>query len=400
MFTTNFIDRLIALGDRIDHEEMHRALRAVAKERDFLRAIFDSMVEGVLVLTRAGRVTFLNRAAKHLLALRAEDREFDSIEECIFDPDLRERIETAHDERDRLIDEEVVTRYRHQRILLVNVVPIDDGGQNAIGSIVLLLDITQRKENENRLHRAEHLASLTTVFAGLAHEIRNPLNSMGIHIQLSQRALRNIAQETDCDVGKIQDHLQIVTGEVDRLNQVVERFLNAVKEKPLAMGPCEVTELLTSTVQLLQPELEKESVQVEFRTPEEPVVVWADREDLRLALINLLRNAIEAMPGGGDIQVTVETQHDEVRLRIQDNGVGIRESDLDRIFDPYFTTRAEGTGLGLMIVNRVVKEHGGRIDVHSQLGIGTEFLLIFPRYRGGPKLIEMTPEPASGSTAS
>lgn len=395
MLTKNFIDRLIALGDRIDRQEIHRTLRTVAEERDFLRIIFNSMREGVVVLTRSGKVTFLNRAAKHLLALRAEDDQFARLEDCVFDLNLLDMIRSAHDQGDRIIDREVITRHRVERHLNVNVIPLVEGDGGSPGSVVLLLDVTARKEDDDRLRRAEHLASLTTVFAGLAHEIRNPLNSLGIHLQLAERSLKSLAlEDTSGDGARIQHHLEIVGGEVERLNQVVERFLHAVKEKPLQLRHCGISEILGSTIEMLRPEFEAENIRVEFRQESEDDALMADPEDLRLAFVNLFKNAIEAMPGGGDIVLTVRSDHDTVRIHINDTGVGIRESDLSRIFDPYFTTRAEGTGLGLMIVNRVVKEHGGRIEVKSRLGIGTEFILTFPLYRGGPKLIKMA-EPAA-----
>ncbi len=234
-----------------------------------------------------------------------------------------------------------------------------------------------------RLSLAEKLASRTTISAGIAHEIRNPLNSLSIHLQLAEKQWNGIKHtlerlhQTEPEalprpgMEKLEGNLRVIRDEVERLDRVVKNFLLAVRPQQPNWSFVDIERAVTGALQVLEPEIGQHAISLVLEPLEEPLTVPMDEFQIRQALINLIRNAIDAQPAGGAIRVRLTKLPDRVRIQILDSGEGISKENLNRIFEPYYPTRAQGTGLGLAVVERIVREHRGRIRIESEPGKGT-----------------------------
>jgi two-component system, sporulation sensor kinase E len=236
-------------------------------------------------------------------------------------------------------------------------------------------DITEKRRKEAQLRRAESLASLTTLAAGVAHEIKNPLGSLSIHIQLIRKALQN---QERVEISFLERHLGVVDEEIERLNKIVVDFLFAVRPMDVKLRESDPGELVEGIAEIVKPEAERAGVMIELDVAEDLPRVALDDRLMKQAVLNLVKNALAAMPGGGKLRLTAERVEDEVRIGVEDSGVGISEEDLPKIFEPYFTTKENGTGLGLTITFKIVREHDGEIMVSSHPGHGSTFMISLP----------------------
>jgi two-component system, sporulation sensor kinase E len=236
-------------------------------------------------------------------------------------------------------------------------------------------DITEKRRKEAQLRRAESLASLTTLAAGVAHEIKNPLGSLSIHIQLIRKALQN---KERVELAYLERHLGVVDEEIDRLNKIVVDFLFAVRPMDVKLREADPGELIAGIAEFIKPEAERAGVMIELTVGEDLPRVALDERLMKQAVLNLVKNALAAMPGGGKLRLSAERVEDEVRISVEDSGVGISEEDLPKIFEPYFTTKENGTGLGLTITFKIVREHDGEIMVTSRAGHGSTFQISLP----------------------
>jgi len=236
-------------------------------------------------------------------------------------------------------------------------------------------DITEKRRRDAQLRRAESLASLTTLAAGVAHEIKNPLGSISIHIQLIHKAL--MGREA-VEVPFLERHLGVVEEEIERLNKIVVDFLFAVRPMDVQLRDRDPGELVRGIADFIRPEAEATGVSVELSIADNLPRVALDERLMRQALLNLVKNSLAAMPGGGELRLAAEGSEDEVRLSVSDTGVGISEEALPKIFEPYFTTKENGTGLGLTITFKIVREHDGEIAVSSRPGLGSTFTISLP----------------------
>jgi signal transduction histidine kinase len=232
----------------------------------------------------------------------------------------------------------------------------------------------QRKsrELERRARVAEKLAAVGTLSAGLAHEIRNPLNAASLQMQLLERRLRR-----DGNDPKFLDPVLMVQRELDRLSHLVDDFLRFARPADLYVRRIDASALVEYVVELLRPEARKLGIALTAEIPSEPLHIAGDREKLQQVAINVVRNAIEALEStGGNIIVTLEWGPDGmVRLSVRDDGPGIPEEIITRIFEPFFSTKPMGTGLGMAITHSIVQQHGGSIQITVDHGTQVEIML-------------------------
>ena len=240
------------------------------------------------------------------------------------------------------------------------------------GSLIHIADITERRSREARMRRMENLASLTTLAAGVAHEIKNPLASISIHVQLMKKALGG------GKAGAIDRYLEVVNEEIERLNQIVVDFLFAVRPMDLEMRRGSINILIEELLEFLSFELNEAKIECRLELAENLPRIDFDARYMKPALINLIKNAIAAMPFGGDLIIKTETQDGEIRISVADTGLGIDEENIPKIFEPYFTTKETGSGLGLTLVFKIVREHQGEINVRSKAGEGAVFSISLP----------------------
>jgi signal transduction histidine kinase len=305
------------------------------------------------------------------------------IEACNFDPEIRDVLERALAGVERVIDQEVHLK-RTDKTFMLSIIPLmhDDMVE---GHIILLVDVTEKKMKEIQLRQVESLAALTTLSAGVAHEIKNPLTSIDIHIQLLKREIDRLEGDESKNMRNL---LVIVKEEVDRLNSIVQDFLFAVRPMSMNLGRENVNELITDLVQFMKYELEEADIEVVLELEKDLPTILIDPKYLKQALLNILKNSIEAIGEGGVITLKTYSSNDgDVVIEVVDDGKGIPEEVMGKIFEPYFTTRKFGTGLGLVIVYKIVKEFGGDIKVRSEEGAGTTFTVTLPVYEKKSKLL-------------
>jgi signal transduction histidine kinase len=241
----------------------------------------------------------------------------------------------------------------------------------------LRTNIERQRKLEHDLRQSERLSALGRLVAGVAHEVRNPLASMKLKIQMARR-VRNAPE-------KLDDTFRVVTEEIDRLDALVRRLLELGRKPVLDQKEFDLCELLRHRATILSPLAQRSGVEIVIDAPVEKIEIEGDHDRLAQVIDNVMQNALEAMPDGGKLTVTCQSSPDQnasslVRLVIEDTGRGIRPEDRDHVFEPFYTGREEGTGLGLAIAREIIEAHGGRITFESRRKGGTRFLVELPRH--------------------
>ena len=243
-----------------------------------------------------------------------------------------------------------------------------------IGALAIFYDqrrhVMRVQELEADLRRKERLASLGDLASGVAHEVRNPLNSISLGLQRLQ---------TECPTDEEGERfIGLMRSEVRRINDIIERFLHLARPPRMELCECDLKGLVSEVADLMRDEAQAKGVRIDAHLPPNPAIAYLDCPQIRQAFMNLALNAIQATPEGGVVAFGLEKRGKEWRIRVSDTGPGISPQVRERIFDPYFTTKEGGVGLGLTLAQRVVEEHGGRIEVESRMGKGTTFTVILP----------------------
>jgi len=388
-----FLERALAKAWRMDAGQLRDLLVSVASENSLLEAVLESTLDGIVVCDPDDVPLLFNKAAERLLPLALEGAFDRPLWESVTDDDLADFLEEVLRSDGKELDRAfAVDSKGASRIVSVSVTPLVRE-RSVQGTLVHVEDVTDKKREEARLRRAESLASLTTLAAGVAHEIKNPLGAVGIHLQLARKALAAEAKGHGCEIdGKVTRHLDVVEEELDRLNRIVLDFLFAVRPMDVAPEEDDLDKVVREAAELVRPEAEGAGVRLELSLSLSLPRVRIDRRYVRQAILNLAKNAIAATPEGGVLRFATARTDEAVALEISDTGAGIAEENLGKIFEPYYTTKSDGTGLGLTITYKIMKEHGGDIQVRSRPGQGTTFTLVFPLPRTERRLLEYDAE--------
>lgn len=370
-----FVERALAKIGRLNEEQMRSLLYDLAEENGRMEAALDSMLDGIVVCDRDHFPIIYNKAAERMLRLAGPDPAERPLWQSVEDEDLAEFLHSTLENEDSVIDREFGLESKGMTRLVAASVTTLVSRDRIQGALLHLEDITEKRRKDAQLRRAESLASLTTLAAGVAHEIKNPLGAISIHMQLIKKSLQG---KCEVEASMIERHLGVVDEEIERLNKIVVDFLFAVR--PMDMEPMESDpgEIIREIAEFMAPEAESSGVMVELSIEEKLPRVMIDKRYMKQAILNLVKNALAAMPGGGKLVLSVSHVEEEIVISVTDSGMGIPEEDLPKIFEPYFTTKENGTGLGLTIVFKIVKEHRGEISVRSRPGQGSTFTITLP----------------------
>jgi two-component system, sporulation sensor kinase E len=376
------LDRVLGRLDTLDSVNLANLVQRLARERGLFEEIFNTLQEGVLVINSDGVIDYANAAAHRLIGLGTEDG---LIGQTLWRlvPGLRPSLDAALDEEDGAAAPSVVARefgltYPEPRTVRLYMVPFrGENRRSAQRFAVILTDVTKDKQSTEQRIEDERTSSILLLAAGVAHELGNPLNSLTIHLQLIERKLKKIkaTQET----GALADSLRVCRAEVQRLDGIIGNFLEAIRPRPPDLAEVNLAEVLAEVLGFQQREFADRGLVVEAETPDSLPSVMADRNQLKQVFFNITKNAMEAMQPGGRLKIRSRADDDSVFLLFGDSGAGIRQEDLGRLFQPYHTTKTGGHGLGLMIVQRIMREHGGQVGIESKEGVGTIVTLQFPR---------------------
>jgi len=367
--TRKIIDRL----DRIDRKVLEQRFTDLSDNCDLYLEVLEEAAEGIVLIHRTGALEWLNKAAIDLLGLPVSILKFKTkwMQELV-DPALNELIKSHLAKlTEKKIDSVSVLNPRERRLRLV-FIPLASKHTTAA---IFVMDQTAGHSKSLERERVARLEDLMNLTAGIAHEIGNPLNALSIHMQLLKKEAQALSLKNS---GGFEARLQIMDSEIKRLDQIIRNFLKATRRQPMRLNLESLGRLIEEVLLVLKPEADHARVTLDFQDDKKIPSFLIDRSRLYQALLNLVKNGIEAMPKGGKIRLALTHRGQLAALRIEDTGAGIREENLPLIFDAFYTTKDHGTGLGLTSVLQAISDHGGKIDVASKPGKGTVFTLYLP----------------------
>ncbi|MGP1444682.1 MAG: two-component system sensor histidine kinase NtrB [Treponema sp.] len=361
---------------RMNDAQLRSFIQLIADDYALFDAMLDSLTNGVIILDSNHIIVKTNRAASRILGIPLAENPERPLWLSISDTNLADFIHTViENEEARAAEEFVIAADEGNQYIELSVLPLVKE-KKVRGTIITIEDITQRKREEINNRRLENLASLTNLAAAVAHEIKNPLAAISIHVQLLRKNLKLCSEAINT---KAQKHLDVVQEEIERLNKIVVDFLFAVRPLQCEFAPVKINDLIRNLIATFQEEFSGAGVVFFSELDDTVPLIQADERFLRQALMNILTNAKAAMvPQGGTLSILTHCDQDKVYISISDTGKGIPPDVLHKIFEPYFTTKPDGSGLGLTMTYKVMKEHNGDIQVHSEEGKGTRFTLILP----------------------
>ena len=377
-----FLDKLINRIDRVDPESLQAHFLHLAEERGLLETIFQSIQEGVLVIDAAGKLTYANKSAEGLLGFSRKSALNRPVTRYIRDIEWDRILDETS--LSKLVTREIEVTYPEHRFVSFYVVHLETDDGKKSGVVIILRDVTKDRMEEASVLESERLNAIKLLAAGVAHEVGNPLNALNIHLQLLDREIsalnENLPKDIPVsdDVDGLKELVDVARNEVSRLDLIITQFLRAIRPSNPEFVLSRIEVLLEETLKLLKHEVVNRNISIEIAMPEPVPKIKVDRNQIKQAFFNLIRNAFQAMPDGGALQIRLETSDHGLSIAFQDTGIGIKQEDFGRIFEPYHTNKPTGTGLGLMIVQRIVQEHGGEMAVASESGKGTTFTITLP----------------------
>jgi PAS domain S-box-containing protein len=362
-----FIDKLLKRMDRLEPGEVQSVVLELMKEKGFLEKVFQTLQEGVILLGPEGAVTYVNQAACTFFGLKAEQVIGQKLQQGMRGLDWNELLKPG-----AVVSRDLEVFYPENRYLNFYITSIDE--EQPLGFVMLIRDVTETRKRTEQQLESERLNAFTLLAAGVAHELGNPLNSLTIHLQLLERRLKKMGKSGD----SLREHLDIATGEIKRMDTIISQFLAAIRPSKPQLQRSQIADLVQESVRFLKPELDQAKVKVKLDLRPDMPAMPLDADQMKQAIYNLIRNASQAMPKGGTLTISGSYTDFEVRLSFEDTGKGISAEQMGRLFQPFSTTRPTGTGLGLLIVRRIIREHGGEIDIESRVGQGTRVSLWLP----------------------
>ena len=367
-----FFDKVAQHLDKLDAESVRGQFKGLADEFAFLDAVLSAMGEGVIAATAEGELVYANPAAEKLAHFDFGDARGKPLTQILPGWDWSSLIMPDGGEWMRAINREVEITYPERRILEVQSRPC---GRT---TVLLIRDVTLAHAREADAVESGRIEAIQQLASGVAHEIGNPLNALSLNLDLLQRSLR---KEPDPERReRLLSDIETAKREVKRIDAINRSFLKALRPINPQLHPGSVAEPLTATLRELQSRFEDRRIRTVVDLPHALPAVLIDADQIGQVFFNLVKNALEAMKDGGELAIAVTSSDETVDVAFRDTGSGIPASELSRIFEPYHTTKGEsGNGLGLMICRRIVRAHGGEIDVESKEGEGTKFTVRLPR---------------------
>ncbi len=367
------LDKVLGRLDQLDEPNLHNLVQRLARERALLEAVFNTLQEGVLVIDEAGVIEYANEAAAKLIGLK-EPAAGETLWRLV--PGLRSSLAGGGGGAP-VVTREFELAYPQPRLVRLYMVPFAEGESGSRRQAIILSDITAERQSTAELIENEKISSILLLAAGVAHELGNPLNSLTIHLQLIDRKLKKL--KASKETRSLEDSIKICRDEVTRLDGIIKNFLEAIRPRPPDLAEVYLPELIDDVLRFQERELEDRGITIKVEMPGGTPVIMADRDQLKQAFFNLIKNAMEAMQPGGRLTLKLRGDDDSVYVAIADTGSGIKAEDLAKLFQPYHTTKISGHGLGLMIVQRILRDHGGHVAIESKEGVGTVVTLQFPQ---------------------
>ena len=359
---SNKIERI---GQRMRNvEEVFSALK------ENLDQILGNLQDGILLFTADGRAVLVSEAARRFL--RTEKSILGLHAGEIFDRStlLGQALSEAFGNGNPLAQEEIRTENGRRIEASVDFI-YDDNSRQGLGALVTLHDLESAEKIESELELSRRMAAIGRLTSGVGHEVKNPINAIVVHLELLRTKLGD-------DSAPALRHLEIIDAEIHRLDRVVQMLVDFSRPVELQLREQDLRSVIGDVLLLATAELSTHNVTLVSRMPEQPLLAHVDADLLKQAALNVIQNGAQAMPEGGKLEVVLEEDGGTALLRIADEGPGIPLEIREKIFDLYFTTKSAGSGIGLAMTYRILQLHHGSVEVQSNPGRGTEFLLRIP----------------------
>jgi two-component system, sporulation sensor kinase E len=400
-----FLEKLIERLGRIGPEEVQNYFLRLAEEKGFLETVFNAIQEGIIVTDSKGRITYLNDAACELFGLEAAGAIGKSLDERVRGLDWESLTKSpgpvSHDmeifyPQNRFINFYIVPlvmEHRESVDLSIHMLavegetghgPVARSGEQ-VGHVMILRDITKSRRTAQQTIESERLNALTLLAAGVAHEIGNPLNSLHIHLQLMERSVQKLDGDAKAE---LQQSIDIARSEVNRLDSIVTQFLRAIRPSRPQLRPESLNTIIEAAVRFFTPEIQDRDITVKQELRSDLPLLQLDRDQMKQAFYNVIKNSLEAMKRHGTLHIRTDMDDTNVIVSFVDTGSGMSAGNLSRVFEPYFTTKSTGTGLGLLIVRRIVREHGGELSIESNEGEGLTLTIRLPYIERRIRMLE------------
>jgi two-component system, sporulation sensor kinase E len=398
---SNFLDKVLGRIGRLDAQGLQTVVQRLARERTFLETLFNAIEDGILVVDEDGRIIYLNSGTTKLLGVQPSSAEGQPVTRFLPELDWQGLMKVDTSGGTRVIRQEFEISLPRPRFVHLYAAPLDGEKSGASGLALILHDATEARAQTFQAIENERVQALTLLAASVAHEIGNPLNALHIHLQLMERELKKLREATGEEapaaaprnLSKLEDYLNVAKGEIARLDYIVTQFLDALRPRPPKLAPSSLNKVVAETLELLRPEIENRGQAIVEKLSAQVPDVPFDSAQIKQVLLNLIKNAMQAMSRGGTLSIQTGAGPEAVFVSVSDTGKGIPQEKLSRVFEPFFTTKKRGSGLGLMVVQRIIRDHAGRIDVESKPGEGTTFRIWLPLHERPPRLLQ-APEPA------
>ncbi len=347
------------------------ARSSLSRIRAFSNSLVENMPIGLVAADGEGSVTAFNQTAEAILGRKAGDVLGKQAEE-VLPGSCRELFRQLADDR-RIVEQEIDCAVSEGRTIPLEVIAttLHEEGGAFLGRVLLFRDMTEMRRLKQEIIRSQRLASLGSLAAGVAHEIRNPLSSL--------KGFATYFRERYADNPDDRETAETMISEVDRLNRVITQLLEFARPLTMNRLPTSIQTVIRHALRTVEGQTRERGIAIETDLPPEIGEIPLDADRISQVFLNLFLNAIAAMDQGGILRISLKRRDDRtIRIAIADTGAGIRKEDLPRVFDPYFTTKPSGTGLGLPIVQKIVEAHGGEILLESEPGRGTTAILLLP----------------------
>ena len=359
--------------DKLDAADRRHQFEALANEIGFLESVFNTLSEGVLVIDASGMLMYSNSIAERLAACPFSRGRGKPIRDMLpgwdWDRLLNPSAEGAGWARKASCEIEIA--YPERRILELGSLP------NGSAVVVIIRDVTREHARAADARESERTDAIQDLAAGLAHEIGNPLNALSMNLQLMAREFRKEPDSARRE--RLLADVATAQNEIRRIIDINRGFLEAMRPVRPNLVPGSLADPLRDTLETLKPQIESRCIHVTLDLPPALPLVALDRAQMEQVFFNLVKNALEAMKDGGELSIALDSSDDSVTVSFRDTGAGMAPGAVAALFEPYRTTKKQGTGLGLMLSRRITRAHGGDIDVESKEGEGTKFTVIVPR---------------------
>jgi signal transduction histidine kinase len=373
------LERLLAKIDHLDHTTLVLLVRKFYRQKNIFKKVVNVIRDGVVMIDQKGRILLANNVAEEMLNVKNLRNMV--LWKCA--PEILQQVDLAQI-REKSIVAEIHLTYPVEKMVRFYSVPFVAETEAQI--ICVFSDITQDLEQKKKELEAERTNSILLLSAGVAHEIGNPLNSINLQLELMQTFVRERNFE------EISESVEICKKEVERLHGIIKNFLQAVQPVTPHFSDAHLLELLNFVIKFLTPELDNAGVQIRIAVDGEVPIVLADGDQIKQVFFNIIKNAIEAMTCEKCLSISIYSDDDFVILRFADTGSGISTEQLGKIFEPFATSKKQGTGLGMFIVQRILRDHHATITVESKANSGTTITVKFPRKIHSPRMLNLENE--------